>query len=343
MSYVQSHFTAHRPQTTALHVLRTVLLLVLLLNCSRLHAQDIHFSQIDINPVALNPAYNGFFDGTGRFALAYRTQWSSVSTPYQTALASGEFSLHRNPYHRSGFNLGFMLYRDQAGTLNYGTTAGNLIISYYHSLNGRNNNYLSFAVEAGYCQAGFNTDEIEFYDPNENIDQTKTNYPVVGAGIAWFYQPNTNLYAKVGLSARNLNRPNISYLSLDQTRLQPHFTLYTRFEYRYNQSISILPVAAIQYQQPNSEFLYGADLKYYIDESVQRTLSLSAGILYRNRDALVLNFSVDYNAFIFSINYDANLSKLTPASHTFGAIELALVYRLSKTSTRHKSLPCPVM
>ena len=36
------------------------LCLYLLLSPS-LRSQDIHFSQIDINPVALNPAYNGFF------------------------------------------------------------------------------------------------------------------------------------------------------------------------------------------------------------------------------------------------------------------------------------------
>ena len=343
MPYVQSHFTAHRPQTSALRALRFVLLFLPSLFCSQLNAQDIHFSQIDINPVALNPAYSGFFDGTGRFGLAYRTQWSSVSKPYQTFLASGEFSLLRNRFHRSGLNLGLMFYRDQAGTLNYGTTSGNLILSYYRSLNGRNNHYLSLAIEAGYSQAGFNTSLIEFYDPSEHLDDIKTNYPTLGAGIAWFFQPNSNLYAKVGLSARNLNQPDISYLSLDNTRLQPHYTLYSRWEYRCNQSIAILPVAAIQYQKPNLEILYGADLKYYIDESAQRQLSFSAGLLYRHRDALLLNLSADYNAFIFSLNYDANLSKLTPASHTFGAIELGIVYRLSRTSNQHKALPCPVM
>lgn len=331
------------PSHSPRHAKPLLLLCLYLLLSPSLRSQDIHFSQIDINPVALNPAYNGFFDGSGRFGLAYRSQWSSVSKPYQTFLASGEFSLHRNRFHRSGLNLGLLLYRDQAGTLNYGTTAGNLILSYYRSLNGRNNHYLSLAIEAGYCQAGFNSSLIEFYDPSEHLDDLKTNYPLLGAGIAWFFQPNPNLYAKVGLSARNLNSPDISYLSLDQTRLQPHYTLYTRWEYRCNQSISILPVAAMQYQKPAFEMLYGADLKYYIDESSQRQLSFSAGLLYRHRDALVLNLAADYNAFIFSVNYDANLSKLTPASHTFGAIELALVYRLTRNSTKHKALPCPVM
>ena len=98
------------PSHSPRHAKPLLLLCLYLLLSPSLRSQDIHSSQIDINPVALNPAYNGFFDGSGRFGLAYRSQWSSVSKPYQTFLASGEFSLHRNRFHRSGLNLGLLLY-----------------------------------------------------------------------------------------------------------------------------------------------------------------------------------------------------------------------------------------
>ena len=57
--------------------------------------QDIHFSQVDADPVLLNPAYSGFYEGVGRFGMVYRNQWASVSIPYQTLAVSGEMALWR--------------------------------------------------------------------------------------------------------------------------------------------------------------------------------------------------------------------------------------------------------
>ena len=44
-----------------------LLILLLLLPLTHLRAQDIHFSQVDANPLLLNPAYAGFYNGAGRF------------------------------------------------------------------------------------------------------------------------------------------------------------------------------------------------------------------------------------------------------------------------------------
>lgn len=308
-----------------------------------LSAQDIHFSQIDINPVMTNPAYMGFFEGFGRIGVAYRSQWSSVSKPYQTYLLSGEFSLKRNPYQRSGLNIGVLCYRDKAGTLAYGTTSASLLLSYYRSINGRNNNYLSMAVEVGYAQSGFDPADASLFDPSEHITTSAVSYPVVGAGLAWYYQFSDVLLTKVGLSARNLNSPNISYLGLDETHLQRHYTLYTRFEYRCWESVALLPVAVVQLQGQNSEWCYGVDARWYLDESTQRQISVAGGILMRHADAAIVNLSASYNAFTVNIAYDANYSKLLPASKSFGAIELGIVYCFNKKTAKYKPLPCPVM
>ena len=47
-------------------------------------AQDIHFSQFNMSPVNLNPAFTGFFDGDYRGVANYRSQWSSVPVSYST-------------------------------------------------------------------------------------------------------------------------------------------------------------------------------------------------------------------------------------------------------------------
>src|SRR3982751_342099 len=56
-------------------------------------AQDIHFSQFFEAPLLRNPALAGLFSGDMRFQAVYRTQWQSVTVPYQTTSLNGEFKM----------------------------------------------------------------------------------------------------------------------------------------------------------------------------------------------------------------------------------------------------------
>lgn len=307
-------------------------------------AQDLHFSQLDINPVLLNPSYVGFYDGLGRVGVVYRNQWMSVSQPYQTMAATGEISLMRNRYKRNGLNGGIFVYRDKAGTLGYGTTSANLTASFFHSLNGQNNNYISVGLEGGYSLAGYNPADAAYIDPGERFEKTSVGYFTLGAGLAWFYQPRETLIFRTGISARNLNRPNISYLSLDNIHLEPKINCYLRAEYRLSEAWSLLPVAAYQMQRSNNELLYGIDAKWYVSDTPQRLLAFSGGLLMRHADALIVTLQAEYNAFIVALSYDANISHLATASHTIGAFEISVLYRFArKARNKHRPLPCPIM
>jgi len=320
------------------------LLCTTLLCLTPLSAQDIHFSQLDVNPILNNPAYAGFFDGSGRAGISYRSQWGTVSKHFQTIAASAELSLLRRRYWRDGLSAGVFFYNDRAGTLHYGTTAGNLILSYYKALGSQNNCFLSIAGEVGVGQSGFSTDDILFEDPSEDIVTTNANFYTLGTGAAWFYQPNDDFFIKIGLSGRNLNRPNISYLELDSTFLERKLMIYSRAEYRAWANVSILPVAGMMVQKEYKEILFGADAKWYLSESSSKLLTFSGGLHYRWRDAATIELAMEYNAWIFALSYDANLSRLTPASKTVGAMELGIVYRIQKQRhVRRKAMPCPIM
>lgn len=320
-----------------------LLLFLLMLLPVGLRGQDIHFSQIDINPILLNPAYSGFFDGTGRFGIVYRNQWASVSSPFQTIAGSGEVALLRRRYSRDGLNFGFHAFSDRAGSLRYGTTAGNLVISYFKAF-GAANTMLSFGAEAGYAQSGFDPSEAIFEDPSDNLALYSVSYPLFGAGVALFMQPNDNTSLKMGLSARNLNRPNISYLGLGDTYLERKLNAYFRLEHRTWPDVALMPLALIQVQRNNTEVVTGCDAKWYISEGGSDLVAFSGGLHYRWLDALMVEMAFEYNAFIFALNYDANLSKLTPASKSFGSFEIQMVYRmLNHRGPRHKSMPCPII
>ncbi|RYE18143.1 MAG: type IX secretion system membrane protein PorP/SprF, partial [Sphingobacteriales bacterium] len=46
--------------------------------------QDINFSQFYEIPLLRNPALAGLYSGDFRATAAFRSQWGSVSTPFQT-------------------------------------------------------------------------------------------------------------------------------------------------------------------------------------------------------------------------------------------------------------------
>ena len=53
-------------------------------------AQDPHFSQIQYNPLYLNPAYAGVteYGKANRLTGLYRDQWRTLPVPYSTTTAS---------------------------------------------------------------------------------------------------------------------------------------------------------------------------------------------------------------------------------------------------------------
>lgn len=326
-------------------VATAIIFLCFLLYASKpLQSQDIHFSQVDVNPILFNPAYSGFFDGTGRYGVSYRNQWASVSKAFQTMAATAEFSLKRRRYFRDGFNMGVILYSDRAGTLHYGTSAANLILSYYKAVDSRSNNIISVAIEGGIGHSGFNTDDIVLGDPTDDLPMTGANFMTVGTGFAWFYQPLDDFYIKLGLSGRNLNRPNISYYGMDDAFIERKFTTYARSEYRAWGDVSIMPLLAGMFQKNYREVLMGCDVKWYLSESAGRLITFSAGMHYRWRDAALVALAAEYNAFLFALSYDANLSRLTPASKSIGSFEVNIIYRLIQNRTvKRKAMPCPII
>lgn len=319
-------------------------LLCCLLMPVAMRSQDIHFSQIDVNPILLNPAYSGFFNGTGRFGAIYRNQWASVGRAYQTMAASAEVSLMRRKRRRDGLNLGLYAYTDNAGELHYGTSSATAALSYFLSLDSRSSTFLSAAVEVGCGQSGFDPSNASLFDESESFENTSTFYPLLGAGLAFFYQPNDDFYLKCGVSGRNLNRPNISYAGLEDTYLNRKWTAYARAEFRAWSSVGLLPVLLCQWQNNYSEYVAGADAKWYISENSGEQISFSGGLRYRWRDALYTEYTFEYNSLLVSLAYDANLSRLTPASRSLGAFELGVVYRInSSQNVRRKAMPCPVI
>ncbi|MBR5832538.1 MAG: PorP/SprF family type IX secretion system membrane protein [Bacteroidales bacterium] len=304
--------------------------------------QDIHFSQIDINPVLLNPAYSGFFEGKGRFGAIYRNQWQSVSEPYETFAFTAEWNAYRRRYFGDGINVGMAITRDEAGSLNYGTTQADVIFSYFKGLNKANNHFVSAGLSVGFGQQSFDPHMAILPDQAETFNVQKSRYLDLGIGAAWFYNPIDVFTIKVGVSAKHLNKPNISYMNLDESYLHPNFNAYTRMEVRFAEFFSFLPVVMYRFQHKYHELLYGTDIKWYCYQSYKYDVNCSAGVYMRQTDAVVFSFTLEFDSFVFGAAYDYNFSDLKPASNGVGGFEIALLYRLKEhRQKKGNTITCP--
>ena len=299
---------------------------------------------LDLDPMLFNPGYSGFFDGEGRFGVVYRNQWAVVTAPFQTISATAEMAISRSKRNGNGLSAGLCIGNDRAGTLNYGSSSVSVVLSYFQTV-GNNSNLVSLAVEGGVGQSGFNTENIVLVDGTETFAREKVIYPTLGIGMAWFSQWSDQMYTKIGVSARNINEPNISYLDLDDTRLSRHINFYARAEWRCWDKVSLLPVLGYQIQKGFRELVYGCDAKWYVREQASDFLAFRAGLLGRHADAMAVNLALEWRTWIFGFSYDANLSRLAEASHTLGAFEVGIVYKLVKNKNRYqnKALPCPII
>ena len=122
-------------------------------------SQDIHFSQISQIPLLRNPALSGIFTGAIRLQSVYRSQWGSVTVPYQTGSLNGEYKL---PIGQASdfLTIGGQVLYDKAGSIGLTTTHLMPCMNYHKSLSEAKNSYLSLGFMGGMVRRSFDRSKI---------------------------------------------------------------------------------------------------------------------------------------------------------------------------------------
>ncbi len=318
-------------------------------------AQDIHFSQFWSAPLHINPAQTGFFDGQARLSGQHRTQWKAITKPYQTFSTSIDLPIIKRPYRQELYGFGATVYRDVAGDSDFGTTQINLSFSYIKSLNRRNNNFLSFGIQAGIAQRTINYAELFFdeqfhngrYNPGtghtENFARDNFIFGDVNAGLNWVYQPKNRQMWNLGLAVFHLNRPKQSLFNDNSIRLDMKVIGTATTTIKLDKDIDFNPMIMTSFQGTYKEIIFGGLTKYILDKDPLTFTTLNAGIFYRAADAAYLMIGGEYMKFNFGLSYDINMSRLKVASRYKGGWELSVSYLFNKYKPRKiKELPCPI-
>lgn len=332
------------------------------------NAQDIHFTHYTLSPLDVNPAHTGQFEGTFRIGGIYRDQWFSfLSGAYRTPAVYIDAPIMKGfgKKTKDWIGLGLRVYNDQAGRGKLNNLNAMLSAAYHRSLDKKQQNILSFGIQGGINQRRIDKNldmskynALVFEDQltlgQETIGLTQENiadniqYYDFSVGAMYKGRIDKKSGINFGVNARHITTPNYSidstYLNADSdsTNSIP-FRLLVHGEYdtKLSEKLTLNPRFLYQRMRTAQEFHVQALLHYLLNK--QNDVSLNFGLGYRFGDAGEVLLGLDYKDFRFGASYDINVSDLTAASNTVGAIEVGLSYivKIFKKPTVKPVILCP--
>ncbi len=324
-----------------------LMLSLILVSCAAM-AQDIHFSQFYEASILRNPALTGIFSDDYKVGVIYKSQWSSISKPYQTALVSGEVRIPVKGEASDFVSVGLLAYYDKAGTIELQTIGAYPAINYNKSLHDASNSFLSVGFTGGYLQRSYDPSKATFNNQYQNggfnasnptgeqLPSPKINQWDVGAGISFNSTAGEakNINYIVGVAGYHFTKPKSSLYNNELIRLEMKWNGNAAVSVKLDGPFSVSMQANYAQQGTYREIIAGAILGWNLmrDEK-EKLFSLNAGGFYRVGDAIIPMLRLEYKDFAVGLTYDVNISKLKAASSARGGLELTLF----KTGILHQS------
>lgn len=303
-------------------------------------AQDINFSQFYELPLLRNPALAGIFAGDFRITAAYRSQWQSVTTPYETEALGAElkFSLGENNY--DFLTIGLQITNDKAGDSRLSKTQVLPVINLHKSVNGEKDSYISAGFMAGPVQNRFDPTKLQFDDqfingsfsPTNPTRQTFSNtnftYWDMAAGLSYTSVGPNDIRYYVGMALFHFTKPRVAFISTNDIKLNPKLAINVGASIPTSDVDKFVLYGDIfaqgGHKQAQGGFLYYHDLVNYSDDDI---ITMGAGAFYRWDDAIIPVIRLDYYQVGVGLSYDVNVSKLKTASQLRGGLEVTLSYK----------------
>lgn len=314
-------------------------------------AQDVHFSQFFHNPLNQNPALTGNYDGVFRGVANQRTQWRSVTVPYNTFAIGAEA---KSLFFDNRLSVGAQISNDRAGDSRLNTFKVNFSGSWAHRIN----NDSSFVATGG-LQLGFTNRTIDYsklsfdnqfngfiYDPNlddgEDFRRDSRFYPNVNLGALIYRRLGDRKFVQGGVALHNITKPIQSFYNDEQIRLDRRLTIHARGEVPYDEKWSVEPAIQWMRQGTYNEVLLGGMGKYTFISELNIHRALLFGYYGRFGDSGVLMAAMEYDRWRAGISYDINLSDLEQASRNRGGFEFSIIHLWGGSNlpnTQHRLCP----
>ncbi len=345
---------------------KTLLFVVVALATSHaMQGQDLHNTLFYMNPLHMNPAFSGAFEGTFRIGGIYRDQARTVVTnAYSTPTIYGDAPILMIG-KRHWIGVGMLVFQDQAGDGKLRTTAGQLSGAFHYSLDKKSNNVLALGVQWGRAtrsledfnafrwgdliaqeQAGeFNPATLDaLATQGGGGTNPETSYQDINVGLLLRSTVSKTTNYNVGISMRHLTTPgrdfNFGNSSID---LPMRFTAHAQLNTELNDKWSLTPEVYFSNISPASQVQLHGWAGYKLKPKGDKEVKVNGGLGYRFGDSAQLLLGIDYGDLRAQLGYDFTLSQLREANDRQGGFEIAIVYigKIFKKPEVKPAILCP--
>jgi len=302
---------------------------------------DIHFSQFFNSSVSLNPAEAGMDNSDIRVLANYRTQWSSINSPFKTKAFSIDAGLMEQKLKTEYLGLGLDIFQDQSDETHLKNFGVSTSFSYVTLLD--RHSKLSFGLKLGFLQRSIdysgliwaNQFDGQAFDllipPKITYGSDRVSVADIGAGIYYQVNPMKGKAFYAGLAADHLNAPNLAFFGEDDKYLRKYTMKIGANLRKRNTNVSFNPSVITMFQGKNRYAIFGSDIKYIISSGsrstgINKVVTFTAGGFYRLSDAFFAHFGFSFGDYGISASYDLTLSELTLAAGPTGSLEIMFIY-----------------
>ena len=313
-------------------------------------AQDIHFTMWDAMPITTNPAAAGVFNGDVRGVLNYRNQWASIGNPYKTYGVMLDGGLFKNKWDNGYIGAGLNIYKDVAGTTDFGTTKVSLTLSNVLYLDEKNS--ASVGIMGSWAQNSMSPNNLQWdsqfngqnFDPTASSNETMGfeghSYADFSIGALWAYgegaktlSSHDEFTVKAGAAFYHVTRPSrdVAFGDLDKmySKLSFHAESFIGVS---NTKMAFKPKIITYIQGPAQQYTAGLLFRYMLVEESKYTgafkeLAIAFGGYYRFGDAFSPSVEFELAIFAIGFSYDMNVSGLTAATGGNGGPEIFIRFQ----------------
>jgi type IX secretion system PorP/SprF family membrane protein len=303
--------------------------------------QDVHFSQFDYDPLFINPANTGDFNGDFRVSGNFRNQSSGSANPYRTELISFDkqvFLLGKK------LGIGAFFLNDEAGPGKltfkklYASMAYNTIV---------NNNGIGIGLQTGYVFGKINSwglfeDESGTFTGPNGEDLSGANYLDINLGLN--YKRSIGIFQpEAGVSLSHINKPVKSFEDNKSEKENLKFVIYATVKTTLNDKLSLTPKFYMSSKDATSENIFGAEVNYNMIGYKTTVKKVFCGAYARNNssgmDAFIAQAGATIGRLDIGFSYDIYLSDVTKSGNK-SAFEISFIYKSISTILNSYSIPC---
>lgn len=328
-------------------------------------AQDARFSQFNQNPLHLNPALTGFYNGGVRVQVNYRTLYYSVLNDQEYVSYSGSAE-NRFPVNNSYASFGAMILHDQVGVSGYERTYYYLSGAYHQRLTQSGfrspDMFLAVGGQLGMGQYAFEPSDLwfssQYNDLLQEINRTMDSGEVFAeggsnrfldynAGLLWYMSHPEGGGAFLGGALHHFSEPNVGLLRDSPETLNRRITVHAGGDIPLGRYVNFLPAAVWRRQGPTQSAMAGANFQAYLGDGEIIKFRVGAWLhLTENLqsslgpEAVIVTSAFEWDGWRLGLSYDATVSPLRRSNFARGAFEISLA-KIMDTGNRAPKVICP--